>query len=494
MAKYKIINFKAVFFIIGILLMICGTAMLLGLPFSFYFKSNDVWALLASAGTTCFSGFMLWLTTKDAKNRNIGKREAYLIVGLSYFTMGLFGSLPYMLSGAIPNLTNAYFETVSGLTTTGASILNDIESVPPGILFWRSLTQWMGGMGIILLTIAILPYFGIGGMELFVAEVPGPTKEKLHPRINETAKRLWYIYFGLTGALTAILWLEGMSFFDAINHAFATLSTGGFSTKQASIAAFDSKLIEYTLIVFMFLAGMNFTLHYFAIKRNFIDIFNNEEFRLYTGFIAIMTVIITVVIIINHFEPVEPTFRGVLFTTISLVTTTGFATVDYTQWFGFISLLFFWMLFCGGMAGSTAGGIKAVRHLILVKNGVLEFRRMLHPRAILPVRFNKHLVSETMVYNILAFFIIYVMIFIFGSLVLAAAGTIEGSMDLLTAMSATATSLGNVGPGISTVGPANNFYHISAFGKWFLSWLMIVGRLEIFTVIMIFTPYFWKKT
>ena len=251
--------------------MICGGFMLFGLPFSFYYGSNDVWALLASAGTTSFTGFILWLTTKDAKNRTVGKREAYLIVGLSYFIMGLFGALPYMLSGAIPNLTNAYFETVSGLTTTGASILNDIEGVQPGILFWRSLTQWMGGMGIILLTIAILPYFGIGGMELFVAEVPGPTKEKLHPRINETAKRLWYIYFGLTGLLTVILWVEGMSFFDAINHALATLSTGGFSTKQASVAAFDSKLIEYTLILFMFLAGMNFTLHYFALKKNFKD-------------------------------------------------------------------------------------------------------------------------------------------------------------------------------------------------------------------------------
>ncbi len=473
--------------------MIGGGFMLLGIPFSIYYRSNDLWALLASAGTTSFSGFILWLTTKDA-DRKIEKREAYLVVGLSYFIMSLFGAFPYLFSGAIPNFTNAYFETVSGFTTTGASILNNIEDIQPGILLWRSLTQWMGGMGIILLTIAILPYFGIGGLELFVAEVPGPTKEKLHPRINETAKRLWFIYLALTVSLTFILTLEGMSFFDAINHALTTLSTGGYSTKQASLGHFNSPLIEYTVILFMFLAGMNFTLHYFAAKNRFKFILKNEEFRLYSGFIIFMTFLFTIIIIINHFEPIEKTFRGVLFTIVSLVTTTGFATVDYTQWFGLTSLFFFWVLFTGGMAGSTAGGIKVIRHLILVRNGIIEFKRMLHPRAVVPVRFNGHVVAENMIYNIQAFFIIYVVIFILGSLILAAAGTVDGSMDLLTALSATATSLGNVGPGISTVGPAENFSHISAFGKWFLGFLMVIGRLEIFTIIILFTPYFWTKT
>lgn len=494
MPKYKIINFKAVIFIMGILLMIGGVFMLFGLPFSLYYKSGDAMALLASSGTTAFTGLLLWISTRNEKNRKISKREAYLIVGLSYFVMSLFGALPYLFSGAIPNFTNAFFETVSGFTTTGASTLNNIEGVPQGILFWRSLTQWMGGMGIILLTIAILPYFGIGGMELFVAEVPGPTKEKLHPRINETAKRLWYIYLSLTAILAIILYLEGMSFYDAINHALTTLSTGGYSTKNTSVAAFNSPLIEYTIIIFMFIAGMNFTLHYFAIKLKFRDIINNDEFRLYGSFVIFFAILITALITLNLFEPIEATFRGVLFTIVSLVTTTGFATVDYTQWFGLSSLFFFWLLFTGGMAGSTSGGIKVIRHLVLVKNGFIELRRMLHPRAIVPLRFNGHVVSESMVYHIQAFFIIYVLLFIFGSLILAAAGTHDGSMDLLTALSATATCLGNVGPGIGTVGPTDNFHHISAFGKWFLSLLMVIGRLEIFTIIIIFTPYFWKKT
>lgn len=489
--KYKIINVKAIIYIFGILLFIGGSFMLLGLPFSIYYGSNDIWAILASSATTIFFGLLLFLFSKSNGNKNIGKREAFLIVGLSYFIMGVFGSLPYMFSGAIPNFTNAYFETVSGLTTTGASVINDIESVQPGILLWRSMTQWMGGMGIVLLTIAILPYFGIGQSDLFVAEVPGPTKEKLHPRINETAKRLWFIYVGLTGTLTIILWVEGMSFFDAVNHALTTMSTGGFSTKNTSVAAFNSPLIEYTIILFMFLAGVNFTLHYFALKNRFREIITNEEFKLYSFFILGVTGIIAFSVIAFTLAPIEPTIRGVLFSVTSLVTTTGFATVDYTRWLDWVSLIFFWLLFTGGMAGSTSGGIKAIRHLLMVRNSIYEFKRMLHPRAIVPVRFNKTIIAEHMIYNVLAFFIIYVMIFIFGSLILAATGS--ENMDLLTALSATATSLGNVGPGIGNVGPTDNFYAFSAFGKWFLGFLMVIGRLELFTVLVLFTPYFWKK-
>jgi len=491
-AQYKIINFKAILFIIGILLIIGGCMMLVGLPFTIYYKSDDLFALLASAAVPSFTGVMIYLFTKDT-DRTIGKREAYLIVALSYFVMSLFGCLPYIFSGSIPNFTNAFFETVSGFTTTGASVLNDIESVPYGILTWRSMTQWMGGMGIILLTIAILPYFGIGGIELFVAEVPGPTKDKLHPRINETAKRLWFIYVSLTVMLMVVLTLEGMTFFDAFNHALTTLSTGGFSTKQASLGHFESPLIQYTIILFMWLAGINFTLHYFALKGNVRDIINNDEFRLYSLFILVVSVIVTIAIVINIFEPIEETFRGVLFSVVSLVTTTGFATVDYTLWIDFTTLVFFFLLFTGGSAGSTAGGIKMVRHLMMLKNGAMEFKRMLHPRAIIPVRYNGHVVPESMIYNILAFFVIYVTIFVVSSFIMAGFGSPNG-MDLLTAMSSVATSLGNVGPGISGVGPAENFYFITPFGKWFLGLLMVMGRLELFTILILFTPYFWSRT
>jgi trk system potassium uptake protein TrkH len=489
--KYKIINIKAVLFIWGIMLMLCGSFMLFGIPFSLYYRSDDVWAILASAAITVFTGFLLYITNNSAGNKNIGKREAFLIVGLSYFIMGFFGSLPYLFSDAITNLPGAYFETISGFTTTGASVLNDIEAVGYGVLFWRSMTNWMGGMGIILLAIAILPYFGIGQTELFVAEVPGPTKEKLHPRINETAKRLWFIYLGLTILLIALLMIEGMSFFDAINHSFATLSTGGFSTKNTSISHYNSPIIEYTIILFMILGGMNFTLHYFALKKRFREIFTNEEFKLYIYFIFGISIFISAGIILFALEPIESTFRGVLFSVVSIITTTGFVNVDYTKWMDWVTMLFFWLLFTGGMAGSTAGGIKVIRHLIMVRNSIYEFKRMLHPRAIVPVRFNNTIIPEPMIYNVLAFFIIYVVIFIISSLILAGISTVN--MDLMTALSATATCLGNVGPGVGNVGPVNNFFDISASGKWLLSFLMVIGRLELFTVLVLFTPYFWKK-
>ncbi len=370
--------------------------------------------------------------------------------------------------------------------------MNDIEAVQPGILFWRSMTQWMGGMGIILLTLMILPHFGIGGKEMFIAEVPGPTKEKIHPRIKETAKRLWLIYLGLTVIVTGLLYLEGMTFFDAINHGLTTIATGGFSTKNSSIAAFNSPLIEYTIIIFMFLAGMNFTLHYiFLTKGGYKFIVKNEEWRLYAGFIVVVTIMLTVSIMLIRPDKVDSIFREILFTVVSLVTGTGYSTVDYTQYIDFATMIFFWMLFTGGMAGSTSGGIKVIRHLIMVKNGVFEIRRKLHPRAIIPVRVNGKVVPENVVYDVLAFFVIYVLIFIAGSVLLAVLD--PNNLDILTAMAATATAIGNVGPGIGEVGPASNFLSIGVPGRWLLSVLMVMGRLEIFTILILFTPYFWRE-
>ena len=467
--------------------MIIGGFMLFCFPVSILMGSSDVLALITSAIITSLSGLFLWANTKGG-SRKIKKREAYLIVASSYFVMATFGSLPYLLSGTIPDFTNAFFESISGFTTTGASILTDIESTGAGILLWRSLTQWLGGMGIILLTIAILPYFGIGGMELFVAEVPGPTKEKLHPRINETAKRLWFIYVSLTLLLAIVLFIEDMTPFDAINHALTTLSTGGYSTKQSSIGHF-SPLIQYTIALFMFIAGMNFTLHYFALKFRFKDIYNNEEFRLYVVFIIVLIAVVTLGIFSTTNHSAEGSFRAALFSVVSIVTTTGYATVDYTAYLPFISLVFFLLLFTGACAGSTSGGIKAIRHLMLVKNGVMEFKRILHPRAMIPVRFNKYVVEESMIYNILAFFVLYMLIFVFSSFVISMTG-----LDLMTSMSAVATSLGNVGPGVEQVGPSHSFFPLPSTAKWYLGFLMVLGRLELFTVLIIFTPYFWRHT
>tara|TARA_B100001287_G_scaffold42053_1_gene31137 strand:- start:2529 stop:3827 length:1299 start_codon:yes stop_codon:yes gene_type:complete len=429
------------------------------------------------------------LSTKSEKNAEIKKRDGYLIVVGGWICMSLFGSLPYVISGSIPNFTDAFFETMSGFTTTGSTILNDIESLPKSILFWRSMTQWIGGMGIIVLTIAVLPLLGIGGMELFVAEAPGPTKDKIHPRIKETAKRLWIIYFGLTCLETIILFFLGLDFFDAINHSLTTTSTGGFSTKQDSIAAFNNPWVEAVIVVFMFIAGTNFTLIYFGLKFKFKKLLNNDEFKWYLT--SILVVIFSLSLF--HFSILDNTsfinsFRRIAFQVVSIITTTGYATADYTMWGPFMSFIFFLFLFSGASAGSTSGGIKIVRIVLLIKNSLLEFKRRLHPKAIIPLILNKNTVSGQVTYNLMAFIILYLFIFTVGSLILTFIG-----VDFLTSVSAVASAIGNVGPGIGSVGPANSFYHLPDIGKWVLSIFMLMGRLELFTVCLLFTPYFWKR-
>jgi trk system potassium uptake protein TrkH len=433
--------------------------------------------------------------------KEMNKREGYMVVSFGWLIMSLSGTLPYVLTGSIPDFTNAFFETMSGYTTTGASILNDIEIVPKGVLFWRSLTHWIGGMGIIVLAIAILPLLGIGGMQLFAAEAPGPSGDKLHPRITDTAKRLWLIYFGYTAAETLLLNLAGMSFFDAINHAMCTLSTGGFSTKNASVAYWNGQpIIQYIIIVFMFLAGTNFVLSYFAFKGKIQKIINDEEFKLYFKFIAIFTLIVAVIIYFKAdvstssiAHPMvlgegESAFRHALFQVLSVVTTTGFVSADYTLWTPFLVVFFFGLMFLGGSAGSTSGGVKVVRHLILIKNGFLEFKRTLHPNAIVPVRYNKKAINRFIVFNVLAFFILYMLSFIIGSLGFAMMG-----LDFKSAIGLAASTLGNVGPALGDFGPVNNYALLPDLGKWWASFLMLIGRLELFTVLILFTPFFWRN-
>jgi trk system potassium uptake protein TrkH len=482
-----VIHFAVIFSIIGFLLLIEGIFIFTGIPFSIYYGDSDVMALLTSGLITSGVGALMFFPNRK-KAKDIRKREGYLVVTLGWIFMSLFGAIPFVMHGAIPSFTDAFFETMSGFTTTGASILNNIESIPHGLLFWRSLTQWLGGMGIIVLSLAILPILGIGGMQLFIAEVPGPSKDKIHPRIKETAKRLWGIYALFTLAETLLLLLGGMNLFDAINHSFTTMATGGFSTKQASIAAFDNPFIHYVIIIFMFAAGMNFTLHYRLLHRDYKNFFRNDEFKFYAKVIIIVAVLIAVVHVITDYAGVEKSFRDSLFQTVSIVTTTGYVTADYELWGPFFQLLFFLLLFTGGCAGSTGGGIKMVRHLILFRNSFQELRRLIHPRAIIPVRFNRMSVSFENVSNIQAFFLFYISIFIVGTLLMSLLG-----MDFLSSIGSVATSLGNVGPAIGSVGPSYNFSHIPDLGKWTLSILMLLGRLELFTVLIIFSSSFWKK-
>ena len=481
-------NFPVIVNILSLLLIMNGAFMLLCLPISLYFGEGDLQSILLSSIITASAGLLAWYFTRNNKNKELKKRDGYIIVTSGWVTMSLFGSLPYFLSGAMPSFTDAFFETISGYSTTGASTLTDIEVVHKGILFWRSLTQWIGGMGIIVLAVAVLPILGIGGMQLFVAEAPGISPDKLQPRIKETAKRLWYIYLGLTLVEMVLLWIGGMTFYDAINHALTTMATGGFSTKNASIAYYDSPFIQYVIIFFMFLAGTNFTMTYFFFKGYFRKVFSNEEFKYYSFFCIFNAILVGLTVFFVTDLSFERSFRDGLFQVVSIITTTGYVTADYTIWTPFLTVLFFILMFFGASAGSTAGGVKIVRHVMLVKNSILELKRQIHPSAVIPVRFNKKAVSRDITFNILAFIMIYFSVFGIGSILIAATG-----VDFMTAIGSVATCLGNIGPGIGTVGPVNNFAHLPDIAKWILSFLMLVGRLELFTVLMLFTPYFWRK-
>jgi trk system potassium uptake protein TrkH len=494
------LNYKIIFHFLGLLLLFNGGFMLLSALISLLYKDGVTFQIFLAGVITLVIGLVGMLFTRRHK-KEINKREGYIVVTFGWIIMSLSGTLPYVLTESIPSFTNAFFETMSGYTTTGATILNDIEAVPKGVLFWRSMTHWIGGMGIIVLAIAILPLLGIGGMQLFAAEAPGPSTDKLHPRITDTAKRLWLIYFGYTAAETLLLSVAGMSFFDAINHSLCTLSTGGFSTKNASIAHWNGQpMIQYIIILFMFLAGTNFVLSYFAFKGKVQKIIQDEEFKLYFKFIAIFTVIAAIIIYfradvsassINHpmvWGEGESAIRHALFQVLAIVTTTGFVTADYTMWTPFLVVFFFGLMFLGGSAGSTSGGVKVVRHLILIKNSFLEFKRTLHPSAIVPVRYNKKAINRFIVFNVLAFFILYMLSFIIGGLVFS-----MFEIDFKSAIGLAASTLGNVGPALGDFGPVDNYAALPLLAQWWASFLMLIGRLELFTVLILFTPFFWRN-
>ncbi|TVM15869.1 TrkH family potassium uptake protein [Oceanidesulfovibrio indonesiensis] len=476
-----------ILYVVGALVCCVGLSMLFPLAFGVYYGDDSVLPLVISIGVALLLGLLAVLRLRSEQTPTLSHREGMAIVAMGWMGAGLFGALPFLISGYM-SPTDAVFESVSGFTTTGASILTDIESLPEGLLMWRSMTQWLGGMGIIVLSLAILPFLGVGGMQLYKAEVPGPAPDKLKPRIKDTAMLLWKVYLVLSVAEVVFLLLGGMSLFDAISHTFTTLSSGGFSTRNASIAAFDSVYIDAVITLFMFMAGMNFVLHFRLMRGDVTSLVRDSEFRFYAGIILLFTIITTLCIWDYNYDSVWQSLRLAAFQVVSICTTTGYATADYELWLPLPQALLFFLMFLGGSAGSTAGGMKCMRILLLLKQGYHELLRLVHPRAVKRVKLGGRLVAPDVLSGVVGFFILYLLLYVLSSFIMTALG-----LDILTAFASVAACIGNVGPGLGSVGPAENYAHIPTLGKWVLVFNMLLGRLEIYTVIILFVPEFWRK-
>jgi trk system potassium uptake protein TrkH len=462
--------------------------MLTAIPFSLYDRTDDIPAILLAGGATLVASLVMYFST--ARTGEANHKEGILITTLSWILAAGFGALPSYLYGTFPTYTDCYFEAMSGFTTTGASVLADIEKQPAGILFWRNLTHWIGGMGIVVLSLAILPALGAGGMQLFKAEVPGPTADKLVPRIHDTAKRLYGVYALMSAVEVVLLLLGGLSLFDSLTHMFGTMSTGGFSPKNASVGHYQSAYVDLVIAAFMFVAGANFLLHYNAMTRgDFKAYLTDEEFRFYAGMVAFFAVTAALNLALRNVYPnLLLALRHSVFTVVSIITTTGFATEDFEKWptYGHYVLLF--LMFVGGCAGSTGGAIKCVRVWMLLKIAANQLFHIVHPKAVRTIRYNGRIVSAEVQAVIQSMFILYMTVFILSSLALAWLGH-----DALTSISAVAATLGNVGPGLGSVGPVENYSHFSLTAKWICTFCMLVGRLEIYSVIVLFFPEFWRK-
>ena len=495
------LNWKAVLSTLGVLLVFLGGALLLPMIVGVLYGEDTWWAFGVTALIALgIGGSARWRLGPVGGKLNI--REGFAIVALVWFVLSLVGALPFVFAGVLTAYADAFFETMSGFTTTGATILGgantpEIEALPASFLFWRSLSHWMGGMGIIVLTLAIMPILGVGGMQLFKAEVPGLTADKLTPRIGETARRLWFIYVGFTAAQVIVLW-PAMGGFDAINHAFATMATGGFSTKNASVGHYESAYVEWVVILFMILAGVNFALHYRALRGQFITVWKDAEVKAYLGVIGVSTLLLFAVLWRPNpdtglqdfltYQHLEVALRQAAFQAVAIITTTGFGTADYALWPYFATSVLFILFFVGGMAGSTSGGIKVIRHVLLFRNSFTEIKQLIHPNAVIPIRLNGHVVSREIMRNVLSFFVLYFALIGASTLVMSAIG-----LDLLSAFSVTISCIGNVGPAFGEFGPTDTYASIPAVGKWVLSVLMMAGRLELFTVLIVFTSAFWRR-
>ena len=485
-------NIRSVIRINAVLLTVLGVAMLIPASVA-YGYGEDVSAFLISATMCAVIGLSGWVFTR--KHKKLTNKDGFTIVTIAWVVTALAGSLPFYIGGFIPNFTDAFFESMSGVTTTGATIIGNpltlpnlphgIESLPHGILFWRSFIQWIGGMGIIVFTIAILPLLGVGGVQLFRAEVPGPVADKITPRVRETAKYLWMVYFGFTLAETILLGVGGMDWFDAVCHSFTTMPTGGFSTKNASIAYYGNSYIHYIMILFMFFAGINFTLHFRAITGDVTSYFKDREFLYYLGITLCITLCISLGLYVQGNSWSHHHFRDSLFQTVSILTTTGYTTADYELWPYFAQFILLLLMFVGGMGGSTGGGMKIIRVILILKYIAIETRQMLHAKAIIPIRIGSRYIPGDVIRNTVGFFLFYIFIFAATSLVLSAM-----DLDLSSAIGLAASAIGNIGPAFGDFGPTENYAMLPDIGKWLLSFCMLLGRLEIFTVMVLFSRTF----
>ena len=493
MIRKNIISF------VGYILFFLGISMFLTSLWSLYFNDNDFHAFIESGLITTITSLVLILISRGGDKKDINLRDGFYVVTMAWVSMAIFSSLPYYQSIYFNSFADAFFESMSGITTTGATIIGadlgySIEDLPHGILFWRSFTQFIGGMGIILFTIAILPILGMGGVQLFRAEVPGPTTDKLTPRIKETAKYLWGIYLGLIILQTVILYIEGillnidkMTFFNALCHSMTTISTAGFSTFNNSILGFENDIVSWTIIIFMILGATNFSLHFLFIAKKSFDYFNDTEFRSYIGAILFLS-FLTFINISGIYGYSFKNLTASVFNTVSLLTTTGYTLYNYDTWPALSQLIIFFMFFIGGMAGSTTGGIKLIRTILVIKYIKAELTKMIHPQALNHVKIGKNIINDDIVRSTLGFYLFYILIFALCSLIISMNG-----LDIISSISISASSIGNIGPGLGTIGPSGNWGHLNDFSKYLATFCMLLGRLEIFTVIILFSRTYWKS-
>lgn len=481
------INFRIIARAFSLMLIFEGLFMLVSAGVSQIYHEHAAASFIYSALITIVTGIIVFTPLRH-EERVYGNKEGYIIVTGTWILFGLFGTLPYIISGSIPDFTNAFFESMSGFTTTGATILTDIESLPHGILFWRSLTQWLGGMGVIFISLSVFPIVKSINIQLAATEFSGQSYDKIHPRMRVVAKRLILIYTIITFLEIMLLFAGGMNIFDSVCHSLTTMSTGGFSTHNDGIAAYSSPYLIFILTLFMYIAGTNMTLVYFGFKGNFKKIISNNEFIFYSAICVIFILIASTVLLFNQgFSAGNAILHGA-FQIVSIITTTGFYTHDYNLWGGLMIIILFVLMFTGGTAGSTSGSIKTIRLLLITKNSRQELKRLIHPNAFIPVRVDKHLVPQTTIYNLLVFISLYILTICFGTLVISFMG-----YDLITSFSTSASMLGNIGPGMGSFGPFTNYSALPVAGKYFLSALMLLGRLELLTVMILFSRSFYKN-